>query len=337
MSMHEIGLAADLVGDLDWVQKNAAKYGLKTFANVNSEPWHVQPAELPNGRSAYEKQGAPWGTISGGNKFDPEATFNGVAGGGIVSDSGRGMGSSSKSIETYSQMSLADSINIAKQSNRNLSSSGAVAAMSVGVAPEVGTSPSNISNVKGTAKYKTRTKNGVAYRIPDRKFTRQDWEAIAWVETHKRWDFVNGSKTFRGGQAMHKGVWDTNGGREFARWGNKATPEEQMIVAQRSSFDGYNDPKTGKFIPPAGIGGFESVAKNAIKWPNMAKAGDGGPGMAPSRSAGSVRIEGGNNITIAPNIYIQSAGNNNADAHRAAKEISRMIVEETKLTAMRSV
>ena len=61
-SMHEIGLAADLVGDLDWVQKHAHEYGLKTFAGVNGEPWHVQPAELPNSRSEYEKQSAPWGT-----------------------------------------------------------------------------------------------------------------------------------------------------------------------------------------------------------------------------------------------------------------------------------
>lgn len=60
-SMHEIGLAADLSGDLDWVVANASKYGLQHFANVNNEPHHVQPAELPRGRSAYEKQGAPWG------------------------------------------------------------------------------------------------------------------------------------------------------------------------------------------------------------------------------------------------------------------------------------
>lgn len=61
LSMHEIGLAADLGGDTDWVVANAHKYGLKHFKDVNGEPWHVQPAELPNGRTAYEKQGAPWG------------------------------------------------------------------------------------------------------------------------------------------------------------------------------------------------------------------------------------------------------------------------------------
>ncbi len=59
-SMHEIGLAADLTGDMAWVQANAGRFGLKHFAGMG-EPWHVQPAELPNGRTEYEKQGRPWG------------------------------------------------------------------------------------------------------------------------------------------------------------------------------------------------------------------------------------------------------------------------------------
>jgi hypothetical protein len=53
-SMHEIGLAADLIGDLDWMNTNASRFGLKHFAGVNGEPWHVQPAEYPNSRSDYE-------------------------------------------------------------------------------------------------------------------------------------------------------------------------------------------------------------------------------------------------------------------------------------------
>lgn len=71
-SMHEVGLAADLTGDLTWVQRNAHKYGLKTFANINNEPWHVQPAELPNSRREYERRGAPWGGDPSGRKHDEE-------------------------------------------------------------------------------------------------------------------------------------------------------------------------------------------------------------------------------------------------------------------------
>lgn len=60
MSMHEIGLAADMTGDFDWVRDNVARFSLQTFEKVNNEPWHVQPTELPRGRSAYQKQPA-WG------------------------------------------------------------------------------------------------------------------------------------------------------------------------------------------------------------------------------------------------------------------------------------
>lgn len=56
-SMHEVGLAADLVGDMRLLQEVAGRYGLKTFAHVNNEPWHVQLIELPNSRREWEKGG----------------------------------------------------------------------------------------------------------------------------------------------------------------------------------------------------------------------------------------------------------------------------------------
>ena len=62
-SMHELGLAADLVGDMDWVTKNCAKFGLKNFRNIGSEPWHVQPTELPNSRAEYEHDGSVWAKV----------------------------------------------------------------------------------------------------------------------------------------------------------------------------------------------------------------------------------------------------------------------------------
>lgn len=46
-------LAIDFTGDLAFLKANAAKYGLKEFSAVNSEPWHGQPAELPNARKSY--------------------------------------------------------------------------------------------------------------------------------------------------------------------------------------------------------------------------------------------------------------------------------------------
>lgn len=68
-SMHEIGLAADMTGDMGWLRENAARFDLQTFENVNKEPWHVQPSELPRGRSSYERAPAwglpPWGVPGG--------------------------------------------------------------------------------------------------------------------------------------------------------------------------------------------------------------------------------------------------------------------------------
>jgi peptidoglycan hydrolase-like protein with peptidoglycan-binding domain len=59
-SMHEIGLAADMTGDIGWMRDNIARFDLQTFENVNNEPWHVQPSELPRSRSSYEQQ-PTWG------------------------------------------------------------------------------------------------------------------------------------------------------------------------------------------------------------------------------------------------------------------------------------
>jgi len=45
-------VAADLVGDLAFVKKYAAQFGLVEFSGLK-EPWHVQPTEVPRARSQY--------------------------------------------------------------------------------------------------------------------------------------------------------------------------------------------------------------------------------------------------------------------------------------------
>lgn len=54
-SMHEIGLAVDLLvrTEESWLQNNLVRFGLKTIPDLK-EPWHIQPAELPNARYTYE-------------------------------------------------------------------------------------------------------------------------------------------------------------------------------------------------------------------------------------------------------------------------------------------
>ena len=46
-------LAADMVGDLNWMRRNCGWFGLKEFSQVNNEPWHVQPSEVPTSRAQY--------------------------------------------------------------------------------------------------------------------------------------------------------------------------------------------------------------------------------------------------------------------------------------------
>lgn len=51
------GVALDMVGwENGWMENNVAAYGLRTFKNVNSEPWHIQPGttEIPTSRSQYD-------------------------------------------------------------------------------------------------------------------------------------------------------------------------------------------------------------------------------------------------------------------------------------------
>jgi hypothetical protein len=97
-SMHEIGLAADLEGDISWANANAANYGLKHFASVNNEPWHFQPAELPNSRAEFEKGGGV-ASPGGGTAASPAGApvgegFSGGGGGSAASGIGYSLGDS---------------------------------------------------------------------------------------------------------------------------------------------------------------------------------------------------------------------------------------------------
>jgi hypothetical protein len=46
-------LAIDFTGNLKFLAENAAAYGLVEFTNVNNEPWHGQPSDVPKGRVQY--------------------------------------------------------------------------------------------------------------------------------------------------------------------------------------------------------------------------------------------------------------------------------------------
>ena len=64
--------AADMVGDLRWMHQHCARFGLKHFASVNNEPWHIQPVEFPNSRSQWAGRQLSVFSISGAPVPDPQ-------------------------------------------------------------------------------------------------------------------------------------------------------------------------------------------------------------------------------------------------------------------------
>lgn len=42
-----------------WMERHGAKFGLRTFLNVNQEPWHIQAIDMPAGWSAWVNLGRP--------------------------------------------------------------------------------------------------------------------------------------------------------------------------------------------------------------------------------------------------------------------------------------
>ena len=57
--MSREAIAMDMVPNTswNWMQANCSKFGLRTFANVNDEPWHQQPLDVPAGRNWRQD---PW-------------------------------------------------------------------------------------------------------------------------------------------------------------------------------------------------------------------------------------------------------------------------------------
>ena len=60
--MEQFAVAIDNVPEpsFGWMQANCSKFGLRTFRDVNNEPWHTQPIEIPASRS-YRTD--PWNLV----------------------------------------------------------------------------------------------------------------------------------------------------------------------------------------------------------------------------------------------------------------------------------
>jgi hypothetical protein len=100
------------------------------------------------------------------------------------------------------------------------------------------------------------------------------WEAVSWCETNHDW---KNSGYYAGGLGMAQSAWEGFGGREFSRSPKGATKEEQIIVANRLAFFGYQTKNVFKtlddklnnrpfFRPAIGWRSSKNWGKNCVNW-----------------------------------------------------------------------
>ncbi len=100
------------------------------------------------------------------------------------------------------------------------------------------------------------------------------WEAVSWCETNHKW---NDGGYYAGGLGIAQSAWRGYGGWQFAKSPKKATKEEQIIVANRIAFMGFQTKKTFRtledrqnntpFLRPAiGWRNAKNWGKNCVNW-----------------------------------------------------------------------
>lgn len=337
-SMHEIGLAADLTGDMSWVTANAARFGLKHFESMG-EPWHVQPAELPNGRTEYEKQGRPWGgepMSSGSGPSGRTEHTDGAYGGGGTTNAG-------VTTASFAGMSMADAISSFRASNF-LGSTG----LSGGSG-----SPRRRRGVGGNGSTPTRTGGQLsgedvarfAYNAGFRGENLVKAVAIAYRES--RWN--------AGSYNPNADTNDLSYGLMQINMLGALGPSRREQFGLSSNEELYDPAINMKAAFQISSGGTDFYAwgpykgKDALYSTNpeaarqaVANAGfstEGDPDIRSSARGSGMSVSTlttGATFNIAPVININGSGNPQADAQVIAREVTTIIEREMRLKNMRN-
>lgn len=101
------------------------------------------------------------------------------------------------------------------------------------------------------------------------------WEAVAWCETNHGWNSNKGY--YSGGLGMAQSVWVNFGGKQFASKPYNATKTQQIIVANRVAFLGFQtrhvyatlqDKLDNKpfFRPGVGWRSMKNWGRNCVNW-----------------------------------------------------------------------
>jgi hypothetical protein len=349
--MHEIGLAADLAPstEFDWIKENADRFGLRSFFDVNNEPWHVQPKELPASRLKYEKIGAPWG--HNGNVVEPTDTNASISNldklmhdtvSSLGGTSGRG---ANMAISKYAGLSMNAAI---EAFGLEMGGGGGVSGVPTVNAVTGGTNPASPgSNSSGksiltgaeVAKYfynagfrgkrlveavaiahRESRFNAKAHnpKPPDNSYGLMQINMLGnlgparrgYYNLKKNEDLFNPATNARV-------AWEMSGrGNNWDHW-----------KLNGNALANTNIPQASKFVKQAGY----SVQGDPIM--DMA-------GYAPSKGGGNVIMQGDSgqtfHVSIAPTINLNGGNNYAADVQKLSKEVSHLLEREVKLLLMRS-
>lgn len=344
-SMHEIGLAADLVGDTDWVVRNAHRYGLKHFKNVNNEPWHVQPSELPNSRKAYEEGGAKWGGApAGAAPYEADSDFADSLDGRTSTGHGgtQDDGSTFGGAEPYG-------LSIAQKVSRSITGPASGQTGSSETAPS-GTKV-NKKKVDSTLIRRGQlTGEQVALLLHKAGFRGEDIiKGVAISERESKWNSMAHNPNRATGDNSY-GLFQINMIEKYAAGRRKAfgiSSNEDLfdpaknVDAAKKMYDGRKSKGNGWYDWGPYKGEKETYNTDVAKATRIVNAIDfGGDPMgsastsrAVSKSE-SVSVVGGATFNIAPTINM--TGGSGGDIQKIAREIANLVKREIELELMRS-
>jgi hypothetical protein len=367
MSMHEIGLAADMApeSEFGWIKDNAQRFGLRSFFDVNDEPWHVQPSELPASRMQYEKSGAPWG--HNGQTAEPtdlKANISNLLGIEHPSGSGGGgRGTASQvnmKIQDYSGLSINDAIDaMGPQSGGSRGgssgSSGIVRTSSVGTSSNLG------SSRKGSGPLSGPQVAAIMYKAGFRG--KRLVEAVAIAHRESRFNptsFADDSDDLSYGlmQINMKGSMGPGRRKTYNLKKNEDlfNPDTNAQVAWKLSGHGNNwdhwklngdplaktnVPQAAKYVKQAGY----ATAGDPKQGDPVSGMGMGNsmPKQAPAASTVLIQQQSapsstpGNsyNVTISPTIHLHGGNNTAMDAQKISREIAAHVERQLRLTSQR--
>jgi hypothetical protein len=354
MSMHEIGLAVDFAPntEFDWVKKNAARFGLRSFFDVNDEPWHVQPAEIPASRMKYEQAGAPWGHNGAiGEPTDTKAVIPGVSGmehQGISSMGGSGAkGGVNIGIQNYSGMSMGETISAMGLEIAGSGGGAAASGGSYGSASSGGSTGSSSPSGKFTGVDAARA----LYKAGFRGAALVKAVAIAGRESHYNpRAFANDSDD------LSYGLMQINMKDDLPKWPNmgKKRLKDFKIPNKEALFDPETNARAAWILSGGGqqfnawkLNGnplAKTDLKTATNYVKSAGYSTGDPmgSYEPTYGSGKgntvIQGDSGNtyHVTISPTIQLQGGNNYHSDVERMARDVSKLLDREVRMTLLRT-